>query len=103
MVAEMVLAELAGRVTEVVQELGESGRPWPQVGRTAGQLRRDHTRAQRLHAGGGGVAPGGAPLLSAIGHEDRAFVCNPVNVWRFPAHHAPGITTPLHPASILAP
>jgi hypothetical protein len=31
MVAEMVLAELAGRVTEVVQELGESGCSGPQV------------------------------------------------------------------------
>ena len=47
-VAEMVLAELAGVVAEIEQELGERRRAGPQIGRAAGQLRRDHAGAQRM-------------------------------------------------------
>ena len=36
MVAQMVLAELAGGVAEIEQELGERRRAGPQVGRAAG-------------------------------------------------------------------
>ena len=62
-VAEMVLAELAGVVAEIEQELGERRRAGPQIGRAAGQLRRDHAGAQRMHAGEEGVAAGRAALL----------------------------------------
>ena len=61
-VAQMVLAELAGVVAEIEQELGERRGAGPQIGRAAGQLRRDHAGAQRIHAGEEGVAPGGAAL-----------------------------------------
>ena len=61
-VAQVVLAELAGVVAEIEQELGERRGAGPQVGRAAGQLRRDHAGAQRIHAGEEGVAPGGAAL-----------------------------------------
>src|SRR6478672_5798836 len=102
MVAEMVLAKLAGRVTKVVQELGESGRPGSQVGRAARELRGNHARAQRIHAREEGVASGGATLLSVIGHEFRAFFRNPVDVWRIPDHQALMIATRLHYADIIA-
>src|SRR6266516_981660 len=102
MVAEMVLAELAGAVAQIVEERGESGRPGPQVGRAARELRRDHARAQRIHAREEGVAPGRATLLSVVGHHDRAFVRNPVDVWRFPDHQAAMITARLHPADVIA-
>src|SRR5882724_2172106 len=95
MVAEMVLAELAGAVAQIVEERGESGRPGPQVGRAARELRRDHAREE-------GIAPGRATLLSVVGHHDRAFFRNPVNVGRFPDHHAAVITARLHPADIIA-
>ena len=45
-IAQVVLAELAGVVAEVQQELGQARRAGFQIGRTAGQLRRDHARAQ---------------------------------------------------------
>ena len=61
-IAEVVLAELAGVVAEVEQELGERRRAGPQVGRAARQLRRDHAGAQRVHAGEEGVAPRRAAL-----------------------------------------
>src|SRR5213596_4277963 len=102
MVAEMVLAELAGRVAQIVEERGESGRPGPQVGWAARELRRDHARAQRIHAREEGIAPGGATLLSVVGHHDRAFIRNPVDVWRFPDHQAAMIAARLHPADVIA-
>ena len=73
-VAEVVLAELAGVVAEVEQELGERRRSRPQIGRAAGQLRRDHAGAQRIHAGEEGVAARRAALHGDVVHEDRAFV-----------------------------
>ena len=61
-VTQVVLAELAGGVAEIVQELGERRRAGSQLGRAARQLRRDHAGAQRIHAGEEGVASGGAAL-----------------------------------------
>ena len=61
-VAQVVLAELAGVVAEIEQELGQRRGAGSQIGRAAGQLRRDHAGAQRIHAGKEGVAPGGAAL-----------------------------------------
>src|SRR2546429_3762636 len=102
MVAEMVLAELAGAVAQIVEERGESGRPGPQVRRAAWELRRDHARAQRIHAREEGIAPGRATLLSIVGHHDCTFLRNPVNVRRFPDHQAAMIAARLHPADIIA-
>ena len=49
-VTQMVLAKLSSVVAKVEQELGQRGRAGPQVGRAAGQLRRDHAGAQWGHA-----------------------------------------------------
>jgi hypothetical protein len=65
-------------------------------------LRRDHARAQRIHAREEGVAPRRTTLLSVIGHEHRAFVRNPVDVRCFPDHQAAMIATRLHPADVIA-
>ena len=46
-IAQVVLAELAGVVAEVPQEPRERRGAGPQVGRAARQLRRDHAGAQR--------------------------------------------------------
>src|SRR5258706_16062428 len=78
MVTQMVLAEFAGGVAEIEQELRERRGAGPQVRRAAGQLRRNHAGAQRMHAGEEGVAPGGAALLRVVVHKDRAFVRDPV-------------------------
>ena len=101
-VAQVVLAELAGVVAEIAQELGDRRRSGPQVGRAAWQLRRDHAGAQRMHAGEEGVAPGGAALLGVISHEDRAFVADAVDVGRFPDHQAAMVDARLHPADVVA-
>src|SRR4030095_4848666 len=102
MVAEMVLAKLAGRVTKVAQEPRERRGAGSQVARAARELRGDHGRAQRIHSREAGISPGGATLLSVIGHEFRAFFRNPVDVWRFPDHQALMIATRLHYADVIA-
>ena len=62
-IAKMVLAELAGVVAEIEQELPIVG-VGSQVGRAAGQLRRDHAGAQRIYAGEEGI-PAGRAACSA--------------------------------------
>ena len=101
-VAQVVLAELAGGVAEIEQELGERRGAGPQIGRAAGQLRRDHARAQRIHAGEEGIAPGGAALHGDVVHEDRALVPDAVDVGRFPDHQAAVVDARLHPADVVA-
>ena len=102
MVAQVVLAELAGGVAEIEQELGERRSAGPQIGRAAGQLRRDHAGAQRIHAGEEGIAPGGAALHGDVVHEDRAFVADAVDVGRFADHQAAMVDARLHPADVVA-
>ena len=73
-VAQMVLAELAGGVAEIIEKLGYRRSAGPQIGGAARQLRGDHAGAQRIHAGEEGVAPRGAALHGDIVHEDRALL-----------------------------
>ena len=101
-VAQMVLAELAGVVAEIEQELGERRGAGPQIGRAARQLRRDHAGAQRIHAGEEGIAPGGAALHGDVVHEDRAFLADAVDVGRFTDHQAAVVDARLHPADVVA-
>ena len=101
-VAQMVLAELAGVVAEIEQELGKRRRAGPQIGWAAGKLRQDHAGAQRMHAGEEGVAPGRAALLGVVGHEDRAFVADAIDVGRLADHQAAVVDARLHPADVVA-
>ena len=101
-VAQMVLAELAGVVAEIEQELGERRRAGPQIGRAAGELRRDHAGAQRMHAGEEGIAPRRAALLGVVVGELRAFLPDAVDVGRFADHQAAMIDARLHPADVIA-
>jgi hypothetical protein len=65
-------------------------------------LRRDHARAQRVHAGEEGIAPGRTALLGVIGHEFRTFLADAIDVRRFADHQALMIDTRLHPADVIA-
>ncbi len=102
MVAQVVLAKLAGGVAEIQQELGERRGAGPQIGRAAGKLRRDHARAQRIHAGEEGIAPGGAALHGDIVHEDRALVPDAVDVRGLTDHQATVVDARLHPADVVS-
>ncbi len=101
-VAQVVLAELARVVAEVAQKPREGRGPGPQVRRAARKLRRDHARAQRMHAGEEGVSAGGAALLGVVRLEERAFVADAVDVGGF-AHHQPAvIDARLHDPDVVA-
>src|SRR5215475_1776332 len=98
----MIFAKLASGVAEVTQEHCERGRARLQIGRAAGELRRDHASAQRLHAREEGIASGSATLHGEKVHEDRAFIADAVDVWRFTDHQSAVINARLHPADIIA-
>ncbi len=100
-IAQVVLAELAGVVAEVQQELGQARSPGFQIGRAAGQLRRDQARAQRIHACDEGIAAGRAALHGDVVHEDRALAPDTVNIGRFADHQAAVIDARLHPADVI--
>ena len=102
MIAEVVLAELAGGVAEVEQELGEARRAGAQIRNRARQLRQDHARAVRVHAGDERAAPGGATRLGVVVHEHAAFVGDAIDVRRFADHQAAVIAARLHPADVVA-
>src|SRR5260370_30178928 len=62
-IAKVVLAELARGIAEIMQEFRKRRSARPQIRWAAGQLRRDHAGAQRMHAGEEGISSGGAALL----------------------------------------
>src|SRR5262249_31487182 len=70
--------------------------------RAARKLRRNHSSAQRMHAGEERIAAGGAALLGIIVHEDRAFVADAVDVRRLTDHQAAVVDAWLHPADVVA-
>ena len=101
-VAEVVLAELAGVVAEVMQELGEGRRAGPEVGGAARELRRDHAGPERGHAGEEGVTTRRAALLGVVGHELRTFIADAVDVRRLANHQSLVVDARLHPADVIA-
>ncbi|EXI71476.1 MAG: hypothetical protein AW07_03538 [Candidatus Accumulibacter sp. SK-11] len=101
MVAEVVLAELAGVVPQVEQELGERRSTRTKVAWAAGKLRWNHAGAQRMHAGEEGVAPGRTALLGVVMHEDGTFLGDAVDVRRFADHQPTVVDARLHPANVV--
>ena len=97
----MVFAELAGRIAEIAQEYCERRSARAEIGRAAGQLRRDHSGAQRVHAREKGIASGGATLHGDIVHHDRAFLADAIDIRRFADHQTAMIDARLHPADVV--
>lgn len=77
-------------------------RAGPQIGRAAGQLRRDHAGAQRMHAGEEGVATRGAALLGIIMREYRTFIADAIDVGRLSDHQAAMVDARLVEADVVA-
>src|SRR5260370_34009957 len=57
-IAKVVLAELARGIAEIMQECRKRRSARRQIRWAAGQLRRDHAGAQRMHAGEEGISSG---------------------------------------------
>src|SRR6185369_1024567 len=102
MIAQMVLAELAGIVAQIKQEPGECRRAWPYIRWAARQFRQDHADADGLHASDEGGAAGSATLLGVIVHKLGTLVADAVDVRRFPDHQTLMVDARLHPAYVIA-
>ena len=87
-VAEVVLAELAGRIALRLQDVGDGRVLLRQAFRRAGQADLEQAGADRRLAGDEGGAARRAGLLAVIVGEDRAFAGDAVDVGRAVAHHA---------------
>src|SRR5262249_16005622 len=98
MIAEVVLAELSCRVTEIDQDLCKAWRGGSEVRRTERALRRNHTCAHRSHASNEGVASRRAARLGVVGHEPPALLGDAIDIWCFTHHQALVIAAWLHPA-----
>jgi hypothetical protein len=79
-VAEMVLAELPGRIAERLEQLGERRVLVRKAFLRAGQPDLEQAGAHRALPGDEGGAAGGAGLLAVVVREDRAFVGDAVDV-----------------------
>ena len=102
-VAEVVLAELAGRVAERLEQLGERR---VCLGQTLGRARQ----ADLGEAGADGRLPGderraagGAALLAVPVGEQRALLGDAVDVRRPVAHHAHVVGADVELADVVAP
>ena len=74
LVAEMVLAELAGRVAQRLQQFGDGRVFRPQTDIGPGHADLGQAGADRVLPGDERGAPGGAALLTVVVGERRAFV-----------------------------
>src|SRR5450432_3338211 len=100
MIAEVVLAELARAIAEVIQELSKTRRAGAQIRNRARQLRQDHARAERVHSGNERTAPSRAARLRVVVHEHPAFLGDTVDVWCFTDHQTTVVATRLHPTNV---
>ena len=101
-VAEMVLAELPGRVALRLQQFGDGRILFGQTFLCSGQTHLQKSGAQRTLPGDERRAAGGAGLLSVIVGEDRALVGDAVDVGRAVTHHAAIVGADVPVADVIA-
>ena len=102
-IAEVVLAELAGGITERLQHFGD-GRVFllkADLGTRHPHLRQ--ARADRILAGDEAGAPGRAALLGVVIGEGHALFGNTVDVGRAIAHHAAAEVADVPDADVVSP
>jgi len=102
-VAQMVLAELAGGITERLQQFRDRRIGRPKADISPGHTDLGEAGTDRVLTGDEGCAPGGAALLSVIVSESSALVANAVNVGRPVAHLAAIVVADVPPADVVAP
>ena len=101
-VTDMVLAELAGRIAEVLQELRNRRVLGTEALHRAREADLGQAGADRLLAGDEGGAPSGATLLTVEVGEHRALSGDPVDVRGAIPHDAVVVTTDVEPADVVA-
>jgi len=102
-VAQMVLAELAGRVAERLEQFSNGRIERRDAFRRGGQTDLGEAGADGRLAGDEGRATGRAALLRIPVREQRAVVRNAVNVRRPVAHFAQVVGADVIDANVVAP
>ena len=103
LVAQMVLAELAGGVAVRLEQFGDGRVFLLQADVGAGHADLGQAGADRVLAGDEGGAAGGAALLGVVVGEGDAFVADAVDVGRAIAHLAAAVVADVPPADVVAP
>ncbi len=99
----MVFAELAGGITERLQELSNRGILCTHTHRSAGQAHLAQAAAKHALPHDECSAACGAALLAVIVGEYHPLICNPVDVGSPVTHHAFGEDTQVGYADVVAP
>ncbi|MNL07918.1 hypothetical protein D3C87_1286170 [compost metagenome] len=102
LVAEVVLAELAGRVTLGLERLGDGDVTLLDTDRRTRYADLGQAGAQRRLACDERRPPGGATVLRVVVGEDHAFLGDAVDVRRLVADHAHGIGADVGLADVVA-
>ena len=99
----MVLAELAGGVALLLEEVRKSRRPVWNALRRAGHADSQQASAERMLAEDKGGAASGARLLGVSVSEQRTFLGDAINVGRLVAHDAMVVGAYVVDTNVIAP
>jgi hypothetical protein len=102
-VAEVVLAELAGRIAERLEQLGDRRILGPEADRRRRDADLAQPGAEDALAGDEGGAPRRAALLAVRVREPHPFVGDPVDVGRSVAHQPVAVAAEVGDPDVVAP
>ncbi len=102
-VAQMVFAELPGRVTERLKQLGNRRVFLLQTERRTGEANLGQAGAQAGLAGDKRRSPGRTTLLGIVIREHHAFLGDAVDVGRLVTHHAVRVGADVRLPDVIAP
>ncbi len=102
-IAQVVLAELAGGVALLLEQIGDRGRPVGNAMRRAGHADRQQSRPERVLPQNERGPPRRAALLRVKVGEHRPFLGHPVDVRRPVSHDSMIIRADIMNADVIAP
>src|SRR5262249_45783295 len=102
-VAEVVLADLPGRISQWLQELGDGRVFLVEANRSGRQTDFGQAGAQSVLAGNERGSSGRAALLAVAVGESHALLCDAVDVGRAIAHQSVAITAEIGDADVVPP
>jgi hypothetical protein len=103
LVAEVVLAELAGRIAVRLEQVRDRRRPVRDAVRRAGHPDREQAGPERVLPKDERGPPGGAGLLAVGVGEQRPFLRDPIDIWRPIPHDPVVVGTDVVDADVVAP
>jgi len=102
-IAQVVLAELPGRIAERLEHLGDRWVFLPQAQSGCWQSNLCHAGTEARLAGDERGAAGGAALLGVVVREHHALACEAVDVGRLVAHHTMRVRADVRLTDVVAP